>query len=465
MGGTFSSVNGALSALRYHQVVMDTASANIANVSTEGYTRRRVNGETVGPAAAPAMWSRSDDSVVGVRVSGVQRMADAFLDARARFEHGSQSYLDTRRVALERVEAGVGEPGPNGVAAALAQFRNGLHDLANDPGSDAARSQVLARASGLADALRIQSRNVAVEESDQRFRLLSTVDEVNTVASDLAATNRSIAAARLSGTDAATLMDTRDALALRLAQLTGAQATPRADGGLDVTVNGLALVTGTDAARMEIATGVTPGGEPDGAPVTFALVPASGTATAVPGEVRGETGATAELLTTTLPAYRAGLDVVARTLADELNAQHASGFDRAGDPGQPLFAYDAADPAGTLTVALADPALVAASGIPGGGLDAGNATAMIGRITVEDDYQRLVNGLGSEVASVRRLALNQQTLTAQVDASREQLAGVNLDEEMVTMLTAQRAYEAAARVMTTVDSVLDTLINRTGLVR
>jgi flagellar hook-associated protein 1 FlgK len=69
------------------------------------------------------------------------------------------------------------------------------------------------------------------------------------------------------------------------------------------------------------------------------------------------------------------------------------------------------------------------------------------------------------VASTRRLALNQQTLTTQVDASREQLSGVNLDEEMVNMLTAQRAYEAAARVMTTVDSVLDTLINRTGMTR
>ena len=80
-------------------------------------------------------------------------------------------------------------------------------------------------------------------------------------------------------------------------------------------------------------------------------------------------------------------------------------------------------------------------------------------------YQRLVSGFGTEVASARRLAANQQALTEQVDGSRDQLSGVNLDEEMVTMLQAQRAYEAAARVMTTIDSVLDTLINRTGLVR
>ena len=69
------------------------------------------------------------------------------------------------------------------------------------------------------------------------------------------------------------------------------------------------------------------------------------------------------------------------------------------------------------------------------------------------------------MASARRVADNQRTLTSQVDGAREQLAGVSIDEEMVTMMQAQRAYEAAARVMTTLDSVLDTLINRTGVTR
>jgi flagellar hook-associated protein 1 FlgK len=98
-------------------------------------------------------------------------------------------------------------------------------------------------------------------------------------------------------------------------------------------------------------------------------------------------------------------------------------------------------------------------------LDTGNAEAMIGAIKVDDDYQRLVNVFGTVVSSTRRLAANQQALTSQIDSSREQLAGVSLDEETVNMLSAQRAYEAAARVMTTVDSMLDTLINRTGMTR
>lgn len=464
MSGSFSSLNTALGALRYNRVAMDVASGNIANVGTEGYARRRVNAESVGAPAQPAMWSRYEGAGDGVSVAGIDRMVDALLDVRARREHGNQSYLDIRQTVLERVETGIGEPGDNGVAAAIADFRSAWHDLANNPGSDAARAQVLGRAATLADALRVQSRNVEAESGDLRIRALADVAEVNTVASDLAATNKSIAIATLNGTDAGVLLDTRDQLAMRLSELTGSTTALRADGGFDVSVNGVPLVTGQDAGTLQIATGITSTGDDDGNPITYAITDASGT-TAVPPGMTGEIGGVTDLLTTTLPAYSAGLNAVAQQLADEINAQHQAGYDAAGNPGQPFFSYNPADAAASLAIAISGPDEVAASAIAGGGLDAGNATAIAGLTGAEESYQRLINGFGTEVASVRRLAANQQVLTDQLDGSREQLSGVNLDEEMITMLSAQRAYEAAARVMTTVDSVLDTLINRTGLVR
>ena len=463
MAGTFASLNTALSALRYNRVAMDVASGNIANVGTDGYVRRRAVAATVGQSLQPAMWSRTDGVGDGVKVASVDRMTDALLGVRARREHGNQSYLDIRQTVLERVESGIGEPGDNGVAAAIADFRSAWHDLTNNPGSDAARAQVLGRAGTLADAIRIQSRNVEAEAGDLRMRAIADVSEVNTVASDLASTNKSIAIASLNGDDAGVLLDKRDQLAMRLSELTGAKATLRADGGFDVTVNGVPLVTGQNAGTLQIATGVTPTGASDGNPVTFSITDSSGT-TAVPNGMTGEIGGVSDLLTTTLPAYSAGLGAIAQQLADEINAQHQAGYDAAGNPGQPFFSYNAADPAGTLAVALTSPSQVAASSVPGGVLDAGNANALASATSVEDSYQRLINGFGTEVASVKRLAANQQVLTGQVDGSREQLSGVNLDEEMVSMLSSQRAYEAASRVMTTLDSVLDTLINRTGLV-
>ena len=466
MTGTFSSVNNALSALRYHQVVMDVASGNIANVSTDGYARRRVVGEAVGAPAQPAMWSRYEGEGTGVRVGDLQRMVDPFLDARARREHGNQAWLDTRQAVLERVESGIGEPGASGVSAALADFLRGWHDLANNPGSEPARSQVLARAGTLSDAIALQHRNVTAEEGDQRFALLADVAEVNTLASDLASTNRSIAIAQMNGTEAGVLLDQRDALAMRLAELTGGTAVANPKGGLDVTVAGVALVSGSDAGVLGLGSGVNPDGTADGGPVSFTITsPGGATTTGV--RVAGQAGAVAELLTTTLPAFRAGIVDVAQQLADAANAVHQGGYDQDGNPGRPLFTVDPTAPGGPLLVGLTDPRQVAASSLAGGpNLDGGNAarfaTALAGP---ESAYQRLVTDFGSQVSSVRRLATNQQALTGQVDGAREQLSGVSLDEEMVTMLQAQRAYEAAARVMTTIDSVLDTLINRTGLVR
>ncbi len=165
----------------------------------------------------------------------------------------------------------------------------------------------------------------------------------------------------------------------------------------------------------------------------------------------------------TLPGYLTQVAAVAKDFADQTNAQHALGYDAAGNAGGPVLSYDPADVLGTLGVAITDPAKIAASSVPGGGLDAGNAARLATGPGVEGSYQRVVTDLGSTVVESRRRAANQQVLTTQVDGAREQLTGVNLDEEMVNMLAAQHAYEAASRVMTTLDSVLDTLINRTGL--
>lgn len=452
---SFASMNSALSALRYQQVALDVAGTNVANAATEGYVRRRVVGETVGAGPVAALWSRPSPTAAGVQASAIDRMVDPFLEIRGRAEHGRQAYLDLQASALARVETGLAEPGGSGVSAALAGFKATLHDLVNAPGSDAARSQVLAAANTVADAIRLQARNLAEETADQQSRLAVTVNEVNTVARELAATNHSIAASNLTAGDTANLLDERDRLSMKLAELTGGTATIRSDGGMDVELNGVSLVSGDTAHEVEIVSG--------GKPTAFAISDGGGS---IPGSLGGEVGAIADLLDTKLPDYADGLSAVAQDLADALNAQHALGYDRNGDAGGPLFDYDPADVAGSLTVAVTDPRKLAASGIASPDvIDAGNADLLIDAITVDDAYQQLVNGFGTIVASTKRLAANQQALTNQVDSAREQLAGVSLDEETVNMLTAQRGYEAAARVMTTVDSLLDTLINRTGLVR
>jgi flagellar hook-associated protein 1 FlgK len=451
MAGTFSSINTALTALRYQQVSLDIASTNVANVGTDGYVRRRVVGETLGAAGGPALWARSNETASGVQTSRTDRMTDALLDVRVRREHGRQTYLDTKSKALARVETGLAEPGTNGVANALTVFRKTLNDAGNAPGSDASRAQVLSAANTLVDAIRLQSTHVNDEVSDQQAHLDAALTEVNTVASNLAETNRTIAAAKAGGNDTTTLMDVRDALSLKLAELTGAKSTELDDGTMEVTLNGQPMVSGFTAATLTQT----------GSPVTFELDPdISGGTTAIAGALGGDIGATAELLNVDLPAYLGNLATVAQNLADSVNTQHALGYDASGIAGGDFFDYDPADVLGTLSVKITNPSELALSEVPGGGKDGNNGGALATSVNVDDSYQKLVNGFGSQVQSAQRLADNQQALTSQVDNAREQLAGVSIDEETVNMVAAQRAYQAAARVMSTIDEVLDTLINR-----
>ena len=152
-----------------------------------------------------------------------------------------------------------------------------------------------------------------------------------------------------------------------------------------------------------------------------------GTTTTPVTGLTGEIGATADLLTTTLPAYASGLDAVAQGLADAVNTLHQSGYDKSGTAGGPFFSYSASGAAASLSLAITDSSKIAAAGTPGGTLDGSIADKLGTSGAAESSYQQLVTGFGTEVASVKRRQATQQLLTTQIDNARQQLSGVNLD--------------------------------------
>jgi flagellar hook-associated protein 1 len=455
MSGTFSSLSSALSALRYNRVAMDVASGNVANASTAGYARRQVVAQSTGAPAQPAIWSRWEGAAGGVEASRVDRMVDPLLDARARAEHGSATFQDSRTVSLTRLETSLAEPGTKGVAAALQSYQAAWHDVANSPGDDASRAQLLARAETLRTAIGSQASAVSNEWSDQRVRLDASAQEVNQVAGQLADLNRGLRAAYVGGTEAGTLLDQRDQLTLRLSELTGAAVTVNQDSTVDVRVGGQDLVSGNNAYPVTV-TGATSLDAAGSDPVGVQVAGVGVTLTS------GQVGAAQRLLATDLPGYAARLDDFVATMATAVNTQHQAGVDLDGNAGG---AFWSGTTAATLQVAVTDPRTIAAADPAKGGLDNTNADALGDLDIGGGAYRNLVTSFAVVVSSAKQGAANQATLTAQVDASREALSGVNIDEEMVNLLAAQRGYEGAARVLTAMDAMLDTLINRTGLVR
>ncbi len=450
MTGTFSSLSSALSALRYNRVAMDVASGNVANASTAGYTRRSVIGQATGAPVAPALWSRWDGAGSGVEASRVDRMVDPLLSSRARTEHSTSSFLSTRGTSLTRLETSLAEPGDNGIAAALDDVKAAWHDVANAPGDSASRSQLLSRAETLRSTIAAQGDAVSNEWSDQRSRIDALAQEVNQVTGQIADLNKGLRAANNAGTDASTLLDQRDVLTLRLAELTGAVTKVNDDTTVEVTLAGQSLVSGNTANQLAVS------GSPDlaGAAGDPLAVSVDGTDVVLTG---GEVGAAQRLLITDLPGYQAKLDSFVAEMVTAVNDKHALGVDRNGAAGGPFWSGTTAS---TLTLAIGGPDQIAAADAVKGGLDNTNADA-IGNLDMgSSTYRDMITAFGVTVSSAQQVSTTQDALTAQVDASREAVSGVNIDEEMVNLLAAQRGYEGAARVLTTMDSIIDTLINR-----
>jgi flagellar hook-associated protein 1 FlgK len=460
MESSMGAINIALTALYAQRRGLDVAGENIANVNTAGYTRQRVDLKSMAESPVGAIDAKDYGANGGVTIANVDRMQDELLISRARTEHGQDSYLGGMRETYGQIEQVFNEPSDTGVQAQLGKFWSTLHDLANNPGDLATRNTVLQQAGTVTDGLNAAHANLAGAWTVGQKVLTSKVTEINTTADTVAQLNKAIRSGQASETPTNTMQDQRDSAILRLSELTGATATSRDDGTMDVYVGGSALVAGSIARQLK-TTGALRIDDAGTTPVSLQWTDNQGAAS-ISG---GEAAASLQSLNSVLPGQSASLDQVATDLMTAVNTQHAAGFDLSGNAGGKFFTgTGAAD----ITVAITDPKLIAASGNSGGpNLDNTNASKLadIGVSTTGPDstYRQMIATLGVVSQSTNRRLTIQDGVKQQVDTDLDSASGVNLDEEMANMLSYQRAYEAAARLMTTLDSTLDTLINHMGV--
>ncbi|MGP7960186.1 flagellar hook-associated protein FlgK [Sanguibacter sp. A247] len=472
---TFSTLSTALSSLHTQRAALDVAGQNIANANTVGYTRQRAETASVSANAAASRFSAGLTVGQGVKVTGVTRLGDIFADARVRSTTSLAADLAARATTHARLEASIAEPSDKGISAQLAQFWAGWQDVANNPSEPAPGQVVLESAGILVEAIATGYRAVRTQWDETRAQSVAYVEQINSAASSLAELNGAIRSVTVSGGNANELMDKRDMLATQLAELTGATLRHQEDSTVTISIGGNHLVAGDTAYRINLAGSTTLQGSGTDSPrLEWARASAgpvsldggllSGALAALAGpQPDGSGGALSEAA--------AAYDRLATQLHDRVNAVHTTGVTTSGTPGGPFFALSA-DPSApaalSLTVAVADPAHIAA-GAPGNGAFDGSIADAIGTIGASVDspdrsWSAFVVDLGVRTqASMRSAEVSEQ---ARATASLVQLssASVDIDEETVNMLALQRAYQGAARVLTTVDEMLDTLINRTGVV-
>ncbi len=451
---SFSGLNVGLSSLFAQRRGLELTGHNVANANTEGYSRQRVQLQGAGGPTTPALHSRWTGAGNGVTIAGDERLRDAFLEGQSLRERGKDTQLRTQQTTLSRLEGVFGEPSDSGLASQLSDFWSGFDAVAKNPTDRAARSQLLERAATLANGLNDTLSRMDGQVSGSLEKLGVVVSDVNATAETVASLNRAIVSGTRAERNVNDLKDQRDVLVQRLASLTGATVEQGDAGSVDVVLDGRPLVSGRTANALEVGSGAAP-----------SVVWSDDGAEAATG---GEAGGLLHSLNTVVPRYREGLAQVATRLADVVNAQHSAGYDRSG--AHPTTDFFVKQPDGRLVVGISDPDRVAASSTGTAGGDAGGGNALVlarqGSLDGGPDqaYRALVVTLGVEAQTANRSVDIQAAILGQVDAARESDAGVNLDEEMTNMLAYQRAYEGAARFLTSVDQMLDTLINRTGLV-
>jgi flagellar hook-associated protein 1 len=453
----FVGLNTALTGLRAAQFGLDTAANNVANANTEGYTRQRV---TLRPSLSYR--SAAGPMGTGVTITGIDRMRDGFLDARVRTGLGQSAFHSTQALLLARTEAVMAEP-DNGISSALGQLWDSFEDLALAPQGGAQQRQVVASLQALTSRIQSVSAGWTQLEQDTTGQVGTLTTEANRLLVQIAELNEAIPVqAAVSGGTPNDLMDTRDAVADRLAELLGTTAATNADGVMTISVDGVELVRQGEEPRQispDGAGGFTVSGEPAAGPLSAS----------------GELGGMADFIAVKLPAQRAALDAFVATLAAELNTQHAAGAGTG--PAELLVSSDGGPiSAATVTVDAAfatDPSLLRSAAPGEGPHDATNAHALAALRTKrlgaeEQTLEQVLNGtiidLASEVAKAGHSAKAEGSLASAAMVSRQGAHGVSLDEEMSALVQYQRSLEAMSRVMTTIDEALSTLINRTGIV-
>lgn len=463
---TFRGISASLTALHANQRAMEVTANNIANVNTEGYTRQRVNLTEIGGSPVPGRYALAHPVGDGVMIASVERLRDTFLESRGRVEHGQQAYLLGSQQALGRVEAAFAEPGDNALQAQLGEMWNAFADVANKPDDQATRAALIVRSDGVADSLRTTAGRIESVWSTAHEQLGTMVSEVNATAKTVAELNHAIVHNNNLDRSANTLADKRDLAVMKLVELTGGTAQERSDGSVDVHVGGSMLVSGDTTRQLKEPSGAhTIGDAKLGTLAEVRWADGTGSKVAVSS---GRLGAALETVNSTLPAYSKRLDDVAKNLADTVNAAHAKGQTDAGVPGGAYFGSGSSAPvdASNIRMGISDvkDLAMAALGVEPGTKDGANADRMADLAKDPDGpdqrYKRLVVDLGMQAQTANRRVEIQNSIVNEVDSQRAGESGVNLDEEMTNLIQFERGFQAAARVITTIDEMLDTLINR-----
>ncbi len=463
-----SDINGIMSmagqALITQQQAISVTSHNIANVNTPGYSRQKLVMSTNIPL----------DSAIGPMGSGVsadaiERIYDRFINARINNESQELGRWDAQKKAVETLEMIFNETYGSGLNEAMSEYWNAWQALTNNPAGSTERQVLVTRGQILTSTFNKLDSDLTHSQQELDLAIAATVTDVNRLSAQLADLNQKIVASETGTQNANDYRDQRDLVLKELSELIDLNAFEDANGNVSVlNASGRPLVSGTASWQLSTELNVVSGLQ------DVVWLDNDGNSVNISNDISGgKLKGWLETRDVLIPGFLNRLDALAQTLVTEVNNLHQTGFDLNGIAGEVFF--DGTGTAADIEVnanIVGDPGLIAASfdplpfpSAPGDNRNAVEIAKLQHQLvmsgntaTFNDYYSSLVRDVGNEVLKSDSYYTIQSEMVAQLDNYRESISGVSLDEEMINLIKFQNAYAAAAKLVSTADELMQTVL-------
>lgn len=453
MSGLFGTLSVALSSLAVSQQEMATTANNVANANTPGYSREVADVVTGSPINEAGIIYGT-----GVVLQKIDSLRDPILEIQLNQATAQQNQLNSSLQQLQQLQSQFGSS-TSGIGADISNFFDSIQQLSPDPTNLELRQSVLTAAGTLASDFNTTATSLQTQRANIDLNVAQSVSTVNTLIGQIAAVNQQIGALQGEHLSANTLVDTRTNLIRQLSALVGVSVIPT-DQSLSLTLaNGTTLVSGSEAFPLTTQLGSDN--------VQHIFYGSQDITDAVTG---GSLGGLIQIRDQEIPAVQSSLDQLAAGLATNINAANNQGYDLNGvQPAGNIFVpppQNGVGAAATLAVATTDPAAIGASsdGTPGSN---GNLTALAAVATTPlangqtpiNSYSSIVFKVGNDTSNTSADADAASLILQQLQDQRGSVSGVSLDEEAANLIQYQTAYQAAAKVVSSVNSLLLDAVN------
>jgi flagellar hook-associated protein 1 len=453
----FDTVQQALAA---QQFALSITQKNISNANKPGYTR-----ENIIYTGDETEWARS--GVPGISLRAVR---DRYVDYGISRELQSMAEYSVESDALQQID-GIFNGSGAGLQKALSDFFNSFNALSAAPENLTLRQKVLSSANALTLEFRRLYGSIQQVQTSQDRALSDAVKDVNSITAQIADLNKQIRAAQgAHSADEFTLRDSRQQLLEQLSGLVDLSYYETESGAITVTTRqGAPLVVEDQSKKLELSSSGTGAFQSvllEGVDITSFLE-------------SGKIGGLIELRDNKITGYLSALDDLAATIISRVNEQHALGSDLDGAPGGDFFSPfiqpspgSNAGAARTMTTAISDPRQIAAAAV---GAEAGNNANAKLLAAINDEklfssltttagefYSGLVYGIGTDEKTAQENAATQESILTQLQNQRDAFSGVNLDEEAVSIIKYQKAYQASARFANVLDALSSEILQFLG---